>query len=501
MNSQSDTEQHGPKIDWLGLARTHGRFVMTVATAVATIVLVAGFIYLKWGQPTQRVASLEFRPAFSSVQDLQYPNGLPFSPNDVTAGPIIDLVYEANAISAPCDRESFRAGFVVEQRSDQSVFLDLEYQSRLTEPRITMVERKALQEEHAAKRKALPFQYRLVFIAPAACRNVPAAVISKAMVDVLQTWASESEEKRGVLNHQVEVFTPAMLDVNVSGSGGLLLKADLLRTALQRIIQNIDTVGKLPGAVLIRLGPNKLTFAEVKGKLIDLVNSRLDPWVMTSGRSMVRESSLWVIETVAAAKRAQDAAMQMVNGYRQALQEFSGDAGPVGTGRGASSPGGTGSPRPVGQGNEGVDSSFIDRIVQLSEANSHYRQKLTDAMVAAQLDAVKEGQRASYYERLLQMAGRPGPEEELDLEGRLTEIVVEGKRLTAEFGKLYEEFSRVALRSSGALYETRKPVTIETTQQFSRRSLLNLVAIAFIGAALVTFGFRVARSRMKLESR
>ena len=57
------------------------------------------------------------------------------------------------------------------------------------------------------------------------------------------------------MNHQVEVLTPAALDIKVAGNGGLLLQADLLRTALHRIVQNIEEVGELPGAMLIRLGP------------------------------------------------------------------------------------------------------------------------------------------------------------------------------------------------------------------------------------------------------
>jgi hypothetical protein len=497
MNPQSGTEEHRASFDWLGIVRAHGRFMLIAAAAVAAIVAVAGGAYLRWGQPTRTVASLEFRPTFVGLGDLEYPNGLPFSPDDVTSGPIIDLVYDANNISGVCDRETFGSGFFVEQRSDQSVFLDLEYESRLSEPRITMVERRALQEEHAAKRKALPLQYRLVFVVPAQC-DLPPVVISKVMTEVLNTWATESETKRGVLKHQIDVLTPGSLDVKVDGPGGLLLRADLLRTALQRIVRNIDEVNSLPGAQLVRLGAGKLTFAEVQGKLADLVGSRLDPLVITSGRSMVRESSHWVAETVEAAERKQRGAEQRVKNYLEALRAYSGPGEPIGPiARPAASSAGAGQQAQP----PALDDTFIDRIVELSEANVLYRQKLTDALVAAQLEAVFEEQRASYYRRLLQTIGSGVEADQGELERRLNAIVAEGKELTKQFGALYDEYSRVALRASASLYEARKPVTIETSQQYARRSLLNLIALAFGGTLLVLFGFFAVRSRMKTEPR
>ncbi len=502
MNPQSNTEEQTPKINWLGLMRAHGRFILIVATSVAAVVALFGGVYLRWGQPTRTVASLEFRPTFKGLEESMYPNGLPFSPNDVNAGPIIDMVFDANSLTDVCGREAFRAAFFVEQRSDQSVFLDLEYQSRLTEPRITAVERKALQEEHAAKRRALPLQYRLVFLAPPECIGLTPIIISKVMVDVIASWASEADTKRGVLKHQVEVLTPGTLDVKVDGPGGLLLKADLLRNALQRIARNIQEVSELPGAVLVRLGDDKVTLAEVRGKMMDLIGSRLDPLVMTSGPSMVKQSSVWVAETIATADRKRQGAEQKIRYYQDSLRYYSGNSEPVAAVQRPSSAGGasggTGTQIPAPT----LDNSFINRIVELSDSNVRFRQVLTRAMVDAQLEAVAEDQRASYYRRLLQTASGTGSEAEAaELTERLDSIVADGKKLTKVFGDLYDEYSRVALRSSASLYEARKPVTFDTSQPYARRSLLNLIILVFGGTLLLTFGFYAARSRLSLERR
>lgn len=499
MHLKSGTEEGGQKIVWLSLIKTHGRRILIAGIALAAMVLLIGAAYVRWGQASLMVASLEFRPTFPSLADLKYPNELPFSPNDVTASSIVNAVYDANSLTAVCNPESFRAGFYVEQRSDQSVFLDLEYQARLSEPRITMVERKALQEEHAAKRKALPLQYRLVFVTPAACSELSPVVIRKVMGEVLNTWANESETKRGVLNHQVEVLTPATLNVKSSGAGGLLLRADLLRNALKRVSTNIDAIRRLPGAELIRVGPDKVTFLELQAKVMDLIGSRLDPLVMTSGRSMVRESSQWVVETVEAATRAQEAAEQSADAYKVALQQFSntqGATGPRGAASIASGAGPASSQAMMAQ----VDRSFIDRIIEMSAASAEYRQELTEGMVKASLEAVEQSQRKEYYKRLLENSRGPGAPDMDDetLVSRINEIVKEGQELTRQLGVLYDEFSKVALRSAGAMYVTEKPVTIDIARRFSNRSVLNLAAFVFVLTVVLAFAFIVVRDRWNL---
>src|SRR5687767_7400474 len=120
MNPQSGSEAHRSKIDWLGLIRAYGRVVVMVAILVAVIIAVIGVAYA-WRKGSQMVAFLEFRPTFTGMAELKYPNLLPFSANDVTEGSIVDLVYDSNNLGTVCNRETFRAGFLVDQRSDQSV--------------------------------------------------------------------------------------------------------------------------------------------------------------------------------------------------------------------------------------------------------------------------------------------------------------------------------------------------------------------------------------------
>jgi len=122
-------------------------------------------------------------------------------------------------------------------------------------------------------------------------------------------------------------------------------------------------------------------------------------------------------------------------------------------------------------------------------------------MVTANLEAVRAQNRADYYRRLLQSLRESGgistsPEE---LSRRLEEIKTEGKKLTKQFGDLYDEFSRVALRPAAGLYQSEKPVTFEENKSFSRRSLMQVVAGGFMAVLVLMFGFLVIRERLILE--
>lgn len=506
MNSQDSNKQIANEGHLLRLLAIFGPTAFKLALVAAVLAAVTGVAYLWWGQPVRRTLGLEFRPTFTGARQGLYPNKLPFSQSDVIAASILDRVFDQNQISTFCEREVFRGGFFVEQRSDQSVMLDWEYQSRLTEARITAVERRVTQEEYMAKRQALPLGLRLVFVAPTSCEGIPDAVATKVMLDTLATWASESETQRGVLNHQVEVLTPSTLDVSLV-SGGWVLRADLLRTNIERIIKNIDDVSALQGAELVRLGKERLTFLEVRGKLVDLVGARLEPLVMTSGRSLVKDALVWVTETVASAERDQQLAEALAAAQRDALREYSGLAQSRDTSRGSSTAGtsssGTGTGTGTGSMPSQLDRSFIDRIVDMSAANIAFRRELTEAMAKAASDAALAQSRVGYYRRLLTSLRDPGGAQvsSAEVEKRLDEIVLEGKAATKQFNDLYDEFSRVALRSDSAMYKTDKPVTTEIARAFTERALAMRVGGVFAGVFLLVFGFGVIRDRLRQAAR
>lgn len=170
--------------------------VLLVVGGVAAAIIAVVFL----AQETQRITIVEYRPTFAGASSGQYRNEMPYSPSDVIAAPVLDPVYERNGISAYCNREAFKSGFLVERHSAEYGSLIARFEGLLSETRLTSVDRSRLEAEFESRRAALPLQYRLSFQSAIACKSMPPEVISKALHDTLDQWADQSKLVRGALS-------------------------------------------------------------------------------------------------------------------------------------------------------------------------------------------------------------------------------------------------------------------------------------------------------------
>ncbi len=478
--------------------RHHWRLVLGVAVSIGTAALILGGWYFFWGQPVRTVVYQPFRPTFLGASTGKYPNNLPFGTSDITAGSVLDTVFDTNSIQDYCQRASFKSGFFIDQHSAEYSFLESDYLARLGEAKTTSVERDRLQAEFQAKQAALPLEYRLVFAVPQGCAAIPAVIRPKVLSDVLSTWAEESDGRRGVLRHNVQIMSPAALDFAAGPSMSRLIRADLVRGGLHRLSENIDLVEDLPGAALVKLGANRFTFAGVQMKVDDLIQARLEPLIISAGRDLGRDSAVWAAEALASATRNQRVAEGNAQTFLDALREYSGTPPPASTAKSDSRQSTTGS-SDVQALTPQIDRTFVDRIVELSAPNMAFRQELTRSLVHAKMDAVKLQADVSHYQHLVDQLLRPGVGgmSSQMIDEQLAEILTEGKALAQLFNELYEEFSRVALRASAAMYRLEGPAGLEVSMDFPLRSYLMLTAGAFIGSLLVSLAGCLAWRRWK----
>ena len=267
----------------------------TLGATVIALLLGALFLVL---QPSAWSAGIGFRPVFKGADGGKYPNDLPFAPSDINDASVVAQVFAKNGLEQYCPLDFFRGGLSVQESSSALQFLSAEYQARLSDARLTAVDRQRLQDEFAARRAAMPRGYQLVFIRPAECASAPQAVVLKAMAEVLETWATESQARRGVLKARAAVLSPEVFVQPDASSTALLVRADLVRAAIVRVIENISEVEKLPGAEMVRAGKVPVTFTEVRLRLGDLMQARLDPLIGMAGRGFGRESLRWVTQAL-----------------------------------------------------------------------------------------------------------------------------------------------------------------------------------------------------------
>ena len=434
-------------------------------------------------QPTAWSATLGFRPLFDGAEAGKYPNGLPFSSSDITASSVVDQVFTKNSLQTHCSIEAFRGGLVVQETSTALELLSAEFQARLSDTRLTAVDRQRLQDEFAARRTALTRDYRLRFIRPTACAGLPREVVLKVMSELLEEWAVESQERRGVLKVRAAVLSPAVFVLPDATNISLLVRADLVRAAMVRVIANIREVEMLPGADLVRAGETRVTMAEVRVRLEDLMQARLDPLVGMAGRGLGRESLQWIAQALETATTQLRAAEMRAEAYRQALREYSG----VPATPSASSGAGAGRPpssSDVQALTPQIDRTFIEGIVALSATNTSFRQEITRRVIDASIESASRAEVVEHYRGLLTSMKDAGgtflPAEEV--ERRLDTITGEAKETTRLFNEIYGEFSRVAFRAGSALYRVEQPAQVTVLRAFGMRSYLLLV----LGVALAS---------------
>lgn len=454
-----------------------------------------GGVYLLF-QPTSWTTSLGFRPIFQGANGGVYPNLMPFSTTDITDPSVVDQVIATNDLETYCASDVFRAAVFVEEESPDLQFLISEYDLLLSDARVTQVERQRLQGEYASRRSALQAQYRLTFIQPDECARMPQVLVSKAMTEILETWASDSLNKRGVARLRVPVLTPAIFNQNPDPTENLLIRADLLRTAIRRVISNVSAVEALPGAELIRGSDADITFQEVRMSLEDLVQARLGPVVAQIGRDLGNDALAYLEQAVLGATIERQAAESRAEAYRMALREYSGvTATPTSS---AEASGRQRNPGDVQALTPQIDRTFIEGIVELSAANTTFRQELTRDAVSAAVEAVNQGVIIEEYAQLISSIGRaeyesiPG-----QLNSTLLRISEQGREATRRFNEIYNDFSRLSLRTGPVMYRIEQPIHATRLRSFSLRRYAYVVFVAATATPVILAMFFLVRGRWR----
>lgn len=486
------------RIDIVRVIVEYRSIVLRTSVIAALLVAILGTLYLLWGQPVRTTASLAFRPTFEGAAVGKYPNQLPFGPSDITSATVVDQVYDRNKVQDYCPRDAFRGGFFVEERSAALAFLNADYQARLADVRVTPIERTRLQAEYQAKRDALPLGYGLVFLEPSSCKAIPTTLMTKALSDVLATWAQDSDVRRGVMKLNVDVLTPESLNVTTTADTPLIVRADLLRAALRRLAANIGEVEKLPGAKLIRTGANQPTLLELEAKVSDLATAALEPLEISAGQAMGASSAIWADGALASATRDQGLAQGKAQAYLDALREYSGTPTPEAGAKTEARGPATSSPD-VQTAAPLIDRTFIDRIVELSAPNMQFRQELTRQLVDASVETVRQEANVAHYRRLTEVLRRPGATglTQQQVAERLAVISDAGKGLAKQYNDVYDELSRVSLRNNSAMYQISGAPLVEVLRSFRPDDLVVAVAVVFVLTLLLTLAACVIWAQLK----
>lgn len=476
--------------------RAYAPVILVSMAAVALVyIVVAVALYIL--APAQRITTQRFRLDFAGAAEGTYPNGLKFSSSDITSTPILLAVFKNNQLDRFTTFPGFaRAVFVLEANPEYER-LAVDYQNLLNDPKISAIERDRILREWQAKAAAISKnEFSLNWLRTKDTASVPESVVRKALLETLSGWAEYATKEEHVLSYRLNVYSADVM-APVGTDAEPMVSILVLRSKIDKILQNIDDLRKVPGSELLRTADG-MSLEEIRLRLEELVRFRVEPLaarVSTNGLISDRTATLRFLESqLAYDQRQLKAAQDQAELIRQSLAVYSNDprgftAEATTTAAGARDQARAAPPRtePV---TPQISESFIDRLMTLtSQTNdAQYRQRLVDDYRRAAQAVIPAEQAAAYDQEIVTVVKNgstaPSPSQAAAVNGEIAAVQNESRKLLSHVNEIYTFISK-NLHPSRELYTLTAPPVARTERA------RNLGRLALYGVALLAISLPV----------
>ena len=310
---------------------------------------------------------------FRGAQDGQYPNGLPFSAEELLDPAVLQAVYGRHNLQQWIEFPAFESSLSISQSSDDLRGIVRDYSSRLNDSKLTGPDRQALEQEYRSRlRSASSTLFKLAWFDAGRSPRVPLDVKAKVLADIPVIWAEQA-----VRGKQIYLFASLVPGLNPTAEKEGLSEIEqyaALQSRAQALEDGLVSVEKLPGATLVAL-PDGTTVIDLKLRLRAFVEQTL-PSIQESlfNRAGADRETVKLAQALELqlkfrenrAKSSQDRLTAMVETYRDFLAGRPGAAGITETGDPAVPAGGR------------FDETFFNRLLGLAQtgADRDYLKKM-----------------------------------------------------------------------------------------------------------------------------
>jgi len=500
----ADTDNYSPEIDSpyeSSISLTHVAMVLRTYAApilLATIAATIGYILFAVAysllQPVERYTTVGFRLEFAGAENGKYPNGVKFSGSDIIDTPILRTVHEANQLGRFMSFGDFSRSVAVLEANSAMDQLAREYGAKLSDPKLSPVDRERLEAEYAQKRESIrKSDYALSWTTRERLKRVPQAVTAKTLLDILRTWADFAANTRQVLLHRVPLVSASAISRTAAQSPDILASLLALRTSSRELQENIQKLAGLPGAEVIRSSKRNASLRE-----LELEQAQLEmgiEYLIVEALANVQNRGQAVALIRAQHeydRRALAAAEERVQLLRESLESYTGRASELSSATPA-----VAEPKPTnatGDQTLVLNDSFFDRVVALSQnaADREYRQRRADEIREAALATVPLRARVAYSEQLLErIAANP------TATMSSPQISTERQRLAAGLAGIATDLVEIrailsrSLTAAGQIYTITAPTSsvVERSVDTKRLLLGGILAMFLTLAAAIAVSF------------
>lgn len=492
--SERSNPDHFEQEDSLALShfvRTVGDYRWPILIGFLAVILgyAIGAVATYLVMPARKITFMKFRLDFEGADRGRYPNGLKFSPAEVTSMPVLTKVYQKNDLAPFMSLQTFsRSVFLLESNRELEL-LSAEYQTKLSDPKLTPVDRDRFEKEFELKRNSISkADYAIGIMEKTGLRQLPVPLRKKVLSDTLVEWAGQAAAEKRALDYRIPVLTTNLLE-GVSPVGrDYTVALIMLRNKVTQVLQNIETIAKMPGADLVRTAKRGSSLGEGRLELEDLIRFRIDPLLLAiHSKGLVADHAglMDVLRAqVAFDERRLSAAQMREAALMNALAAYERDKPAPerpDVRRTADAPPTQGGETVMPQISEG----FLERVVALanSSADREYRQKLVNNITDASLLTIPAEASLNYHKNLLQIFGS-GSRPKADaaaaaaVKTEMEDTFATVNRVVNEVHEIYTTASR-QLNPASELYTALGPPSTRLERGVSMRKLV-------LGALLVT---------------
>ncbi|HET7435658.1 MAG TPA: hypothetical protein VFN10_13195 [Thermoanaerobaculia bacterium] len=475
------------------------RGVIFVSLIAVICAFILGATVYVLNTPRQMTTTLPFRLDFEGAESGSYPNGIPFSQSEIIDSGTLRTTYDQNRLDRFVPFGEFSHSVSVLASNATLDALQREYQAKLSEPRLTAVERDRIETEFRQKREGLnKNDYALILTTPSNLRHLPTTLAAKALQDTLTNWADHAIRTRRVLQYDVPVLSENVLRMDGDPNIDLITSLLMLRARTVELRRNITALRTLPGAELIRA--NNTSLPELDLNLTYLQKTLVEPLIATAVHDGVTQDKATTVSRLEAQlawdRRALATAEDRVTVLRGALNDYVRDSSSETARALGTSQQSNDSTKSSGQNNPTeivpqLSDTFLDRLVKMAndESDRHYRQKYVDEIRSASLDVGPLRAAVAYSEDLLNQVkaapAAPSAEKIAHYRAEMDRLQNEFRRTISDINTIHRLLSRGLSPTRNLFTQTGAPSTTIDSGISAGRLVLVGVAVTLIALPLI----------------
>lgn len=509
---QSDTREieisFKPYIDAVWESRRLIRTAILALTALFALFIIGAWFWA----PSESVSTVRFRLQFDGAAQGKYPNDTEFSPSEILAVPIVTEVYNANDLQRFGPLPAFKDAMFIQHSNPQLALLAYEYQARLSDSRLSPMDRARIEEEFRTRSETLVDpSFALSMRRSERFSQMPSTLAQKVLTDTLNTWATHAEARKGVLRYQVPILSKNILTAESLAQGDFLVVADRLRAEANRVLNTADQVADMPGAMTVRTANTSASLAEIRARLDDAIRFEIVPLIgVIRGEGLAsdpRQFAQYASNMVFQLRLDKQVSSARAQALQQSLRNYVAlnvprmlEAPPAASGAAPS----TESQGVIPQ----VSDSFVDRIQQMSvvtqKGEMEYRRRITDQIISETRQVAVFDRELLYYEELTQRLTPPmvpSPERAAAIRRQITSAFDVVSRATSDLHDLYQEVSTQNLNPTARLYVLTGPFTRHVEHSVALRRFLLIYGFSLVMAIVLIPLVMLLRAAVRRRAR